>query len=64
MHQYWFFIGNFPIRAYGTVLVLAFILAVGITLYFAKVEGRKDFIEPILDLAPILVIAGLIGARF
>lgn len=64
MHQYWFHIGSFPIRAYGTVLVLAFIIGVGITLYFAKVEGHSDYMEPIMDLAPILLISGLLGARF
>lgn len=64
MHQYWFYIGNFPIRAYGTVLILAFILGVGVTLYFAKTEGRAEYMEPIMDLAPILLIAGILGARF
>lgn len=63
MHQFWFFIGNFPIRAYGTLFALAFILGVGVTVYFAKVEGKKEWIEPFLDLAPLLLIGGLIGAR-
>ncbi|HVJ48691.1 prolipoprotein diacylglyceryl transferase [Desulfitobacterium sp.] len=63
MHQYWFFIGDFPIRAYGTIFALAFILGVGVTVYFAKVEGKKEWIEPFLDLAPLLLIGGLIGAR-
>ncbi|MGI6120260.1 MAG: prolipoprotein diacylglyceryl transferase [Desulfosporosinus sp.] len=64
MHQYWFYIGSFPIRAYGTLFALAFIVGVGITLYFAKAEGRSEYLEPIMDLAPILLISGLIGARF
>lgn len=63
MHQYWFFIGDFPIRAYGTIFALAFILGVGVTVYFAKVEGKKEWIDPFLDLAPLLLIGGIIGAR-
>ncbi len=54
MHQYWFYLGSFPIRAYGTLFALAFILGVGITLYFAKVQGLPEYMEPIMDLAPIL----------
>lgn len=64
MHQYWFFIGNFPIRAYGTMIALAFILGVGVTIFFAKVEKKEELIEPILDLSPLLLLGGLIGARF
>lgn len=63
MHQFWFFIGNFPIRAYGTLFALAFILGVGVTLYFVKAAGKQEFFEPILDLAPLLLIGGLLGAR-
>lgn len=64
MHQYWFFIGDFPIRAYGTLFALAFILGVGVTVYIAKVEGKSEYIDPILDLAPLLLLGGLVGARF
>lgn len=64
MHPYWFFIGNFPIRAYGTTIALAFILGVGITIYFAKVEKKEEYIGPILDLSPLLLLGGLVGARF
>jgi len=64
MHQYWFFIGDFPIRAYGTLFALAFIVGVGVTLYFAKAQGRPQYIEVFLDLAPILLISGIVGARF
>ncbi|TGE32377.1 prolipoprotein diacylglyceryl transferase [Desulfosporosinus sp. Sb-LF] len=63
MHQYWFFIGSFPLRAYGTLFALAFILGVGVTLYFAKAEGRPEYMEIMMDLAPLLLISGLVGAR-
>lgn len=64
MHQYWFFIGDFPVRAYGTLFALAFILGVGVTVYIMKVEGKEKYIEHLLDLAPWLLIGGIIGARF
>lgn len=64
MHQYWFFIGDFPIRAYGTIIALAFLIGLGVTLYFAKAEKKEEFIGPLLDLAPFLLLAGIIGARF
>ncbi|HWQ72318.1 MAG TPA: prolipoprotein diacylglyceryl transferase [Desulfitobacteriaceae bacterium] len=64
MHQYLFFIGNFPIRSYGTILALAFILGIGVTLYFVKAEGKKELMEAVLDLAPLLLLGGLLGARF
>lgn len=64
MHPYWFFIGNYPIRAYGTLFALAFILGVGVTVYIAKVEGKSKYIDPILDLAPLLLLGGILGARF
>jgi len=63
MHQVWFYIGDYPIRAYGTIFSLAFILGIGVSLYLAKAEGKSQYMEPILDLAPILMLGGLVGAR-
>ena len=63
MHQYWFFIGDFPIRAYGTIIALAFILGVGVTSYFLKAEKKTQYIDAILDVAPWLLLGGVIGAR-
>lgn len=64
MHQYWFWIGNFPIRAYSTLFALAFLLGLGVTLYLAKVEGRKEEIQHLWSMAPWLLVGGIIGARF
>lgn len=63
MHQYWFFIGDYPIRAYGTIFSLAFLLGIGVSLYFAKVEGKSHLMNTILDLSPLLLLGGLVGAR-
>ena len=40
MHQYLFFIGDFPIRAYGLILSLSIILATGVAYFLAKQDGR------------------------
>ena len=64
MHQIWFMIGSFPVRAYSTFFLLAFLLGLGVTVYFAKVEGKGHYVEHLLNLAPLLFISGLVGSRF
>ncbi len=63
MHQYWFFIGSFPVRAYSTLFVLAFFLGVLVTQYFVKAEGKEQYTENVWDLALLLLVGGLLGAR-
>ena len=62
MHQYLFFVGDFPIRAYGVILSCAIILATGVGYFFAKVDGRgyEDFL---IDIGMIGGFFGLLGAR-
>ena len=62
MHQYLFYIGQFPIRTYGTVLALAIILATGVGYFLAKQDGR-GYEKHIADMGIYCGIAGLIGAR-
>ncbi|MCL6597854.1 MAG: prolipoprotein diacylglyceryl transferase [Alicyclobacillus macrosporangiidus] len=64
MHQYWFWIGNFPVRAYSTIFAAAFLFGLGAALYFASADGREEYKPHIWNLAPLLLIAGLIGSRF
>ena len=40
MHQYLFYIGQFPVRAYGLVLSLSIILATGVGYFLATQDGR------------------------
>ena len=40
MHQYLFFIGDFPIRAYGTMLALAIICGASVAYVLLKKDGR------------------------
>ncbi|MCY0875937.1 MAG: prolipoprotein diacylglyceryl transferase [Firmicutes bacterium] len=63
IHQYWFYIGNFPVRAYSTLFLLAFLIGLGVTVYFAKAEHREHLIDHLLNLGPLLFIGGLIGSR-
>lgn len=62
MHQYLFFIGDFPIRAYGVMLALAIISGASVAYFLLKKEGR-GWHEHIVDFSITVAIAGLIGAR-
>lgn len=62
MHQYLFFIGDFPIRAYGLVLSLSIVLATGVGYFLAKADGR-GYEKYIVDLGICCGAAGLLGAR-
>ena len=61
MHQYLFFIGNFPIRAYGLVLSLSIILATGTAYFLAKQDGRWQ--QHIVDMGLYCGLGGIVGAR-
>ncbi len=61
MHQYLFYIGDFPIRMYGLVLCAAIFLATGVAYFLAKQDGRWH--EHVLDIGIYGGFAGLIGAR-
>ncbi|GGJ10137.1 prolipoprotein diacylglyceryl transferase [Alicyclobacillus cellulosilyticus] len=64
MHPFWFWIGPYPVRAYSTLFALAFLLGLGVTLYVAKAEGKTAYVPHIWNLAPLLLLGGLIGSRF
>lgn len=61
MHQYLFFVGDFPIRAYGLILSLSIILATGVSYFLAKQDGRWH--NHIVDIGIYSGIAGIVGAR-
>lgn len=62
MHQYLFYIGDFPVRAYGLLLSLGIISAAIVAYYFFKRDGRGWHLH-VVDFAILVGIAGLIGAR-
>lgn len=62
MHQYLFFIGDFPIRAYGVMLALAIISGASVAYFLLKKDGR-GWHTHIPDFSITVAIAGLIGAR-
>lgn len=64
MHQYWFWIGSYPVRAYSTLFLLAFLLGLGVTIYLAKVEGKAFLVDHLMTLGPLLFLGGLVGSRF
>ena len=62
MHQYLFFIGDFPVRSYGLVLSLSIILATGVAYFLAKQDGKMA--RPYRKPGHLLRgIPGIIGAR-
>lgn len=61
MHQFLFYIGDFPIRAYGLVLSLSIVLATGVAYFLAKQDGRYH--EHVVDLGIYCGLAGILGAR-
>lgn len=61
MHQYLFFIGDFPIRAYGLILSLSIILATCTAYFLAKQDGRWH--EHVPDMGLYCGLAGIVGAR-
>lgn len=62
MHQYLFYIGDFPVRAYGLLLSLGIISAAIVAYYFFKRDGRGWHLH-VVDFAILVGIAGIIGAR-
>ena len=40
MHQFLFYVGDFPIRSYGVILSLSIFLATGVGYFMAKADGR------------------------
>ena len=61
MHQYLFFIGDFPVRMYGLTLCTAIFLAIGVAYFLAKQDGRWH--EHVIDIGIYGGFAGLIGGR-
>lgn len=62
MHQYLFFIGGFPVRAYGLLLALGIISAACVAYYLMKKDGR-GWHTHVVDFSIYTGVAGLIGAR-
>lgn len=61
MHQFLFYIGDFPIRAYGLVLSLSIVLATSVGYFLAKQDGRYH--GHVVDLGIYCGLSGLLGAR-
>ena len=62
MHQFLFYVGDFPIRSYGAILSLSIFLATGVGYFMAKVDGR-GYEKFLIDIGLIGGFFGLLGAR-
>lgn len=56
-----FHIGDYPVRSYGIVVVLALLLSIGMARYLTRGTVYR---QHIIDLAMYSVIGAIIGARF
>lgn len=61
MHPYLFYVGGFPIRAYGVMIALGIMAGLGTAYYRAKKAGKYQ--EEVLDFALYAVLGALVGAR-
>lgn len=61
MHQYLFYIGDFPVRMYGLVLCMSIFMATGVAYFLAKQDGRWH--SHIADIGIYGGFAGIIGGR-
>lgn len=64
LHQYLIHIFSFPIRSYSVIFGLAFLLGLGVTITLAKLQRKQHLVGHLLDVAPMLFLGGIIGARF
>ena len=62
MHQYLFFIGDFPIRMYGLFFSLGIFSGCIAGYYFLKKDGH-GWHESLFDLGLTIAVAGIIGGR-
>ena len=61
MHQYLFYIGDFPVRMYGLVLCMSIFMATGVAYFLAKQDGRWH--SHVADIGIYGGFAGIIGGR-
>src|SRR6266496_4375226 len=61
MHSILLHIGPIPIYAYGFMLMLAFLAGTAVALRLARQRGIES--ENVLDLAAVILVSGIVGAR-
>lgn len=61
MHQILFYIGDYPIRSYGTIVAFAILLAIGMATYIARQERKYE--EHVSGMAVYAILGALLGAR-
>ena len=62
MHQYLFYIGTFPIRAYGLLFMLG-IISSGIAAYYIMKKDGRHWHLHIFDFTLCCSLAGIVGGR-
>ena len=62
LHQYLFFIGSFPVRAYGLLFMLG-IISAGLTAYYIMKRDGRGWHVHIFDFTMYCGLAGIVGGR-
>mgnify|MGYP002242023151 CR=1 FL=1 len=62
LHQYLFFIGSFPVRAYGLLFMLG-IISSGLTAYYIMKRDGRGWHVHIFDFTMYCGLAGIVGGR-
>jgi len=64
MLQYLAHLGPFPIRSYSLIFMLAFGLAVGVTVTLAKLQKKHELARHFLNMVIPMFLVAILGARF
>ncbi|WP_231571550.1 prolipoprotein diacylglyceryl transferase family protein [Gordoniibacillus kamchatkensis] len=55
-----FMIGDYPVRAYGTIIAIAILLSLGVALYLAR---GSEYRKHLWDVVFYVILGAIVGAR-
>ena len=61
MHPILFEIGGYPVAAYGTALLLAFVVGIAVAVWRARAQGLNA--DRVLDASMLILVSSILGAR-
>jgi phosphatidylglycerol:prolipoprotein diacylglycerol transferase len=61
MHPILFEIGGYPVAAYGTALLLAFVVGISVAVWRARTQGLDA--DRVLDATMLILVASILGSR-
>ena len=58
-----FYIFNYPIRYYGLIMAICFLIGIMLTSFLIKKRLTKTDVELFFDYSPVVIFISIIGAR-